>query len=84
MSFALIIFDFSKEYILYMAQVSVLLPAYNAESTIAEAIQSIIDQTYKDWELYVINDGSVDQTEEVILSFKDNRIRYLKMIGIWG
>ena len=32
-----------------MAQVSVLLPAYNAESTIAEAIQSIIDQTYKDW-----------------------------------
>ena len=61
-----------------MAQVSVLLPAYNAESTIAEAIQSIIDQTYKDWELYVINDGSVDQTEEVILSFKDNRIRYLK------
>lgn len=78
MSFALIIFDFSKEYILYMAQVSVLLPAYNAESTIAEAIQSIIDQTYKDWELYVINDGSEDQTEEVILSFKDNRIRYLK------
>ena len=43
-----------------MAIVSILLPVYNAESTISETIQSIINQTYKDWELYIINDGSVD------------------------
>lgn len=61
-----------------MAIVSILLPVYNAESTISETIQSIINQTYKDWELYIINDGSVDKTEEIILSFKDDRIKYLK------
>ena len=36
-----------------MAIVSILLPVYNAESTISETIQSIINQTYKDWELYI-------------------------------
>ena len=56
--------------------VSVVLPAYNAEKTIAEAIQSIIEQTYKNWELIIINDGSTDDTENVILGFEDKRIRY--------
>ena len=45
--------------------VSVILPAYNAENTIAESIQSIIVQTYENWELIVINDGSTDETEKV-------------------
>ena len=61
--------------------VSVILPVYNAENTIAEAIKSIIDQTYSNWELIIINDGSSDKTEDIILSFTDNRIKYYKNHG---
>lgn len=61
--------------------ISVILPAYNAQDTIAEAIQSIIDQTYKDWELIVINDGSSDDTKSIILSFPDPRIKYIENDG---
>lgn len=54
--------------------VSVLLPAYNAEAYIAQSIQSILNQTYNNLELIVINDGSTDGTEKIIASFKDSRI----------
>lgn len=58
--------------------ISVVLSAYNAEKYIYEAIESILNQTYTNFELIIINDGSSDNTEEVILSFKDPRIRYIK------
>lgn len=57
--------------------VSVLLPAYNAEAHLKEAIQSILDQTYLNFELLVINDGSTDQTREIISSFTDSRIQLI-------
>ncbi len=58
--------------------VSILLPAYNAALYLREAIDSILHQTYSHFELIIINDGSVDQTEEIILSYSDRRIRYIK------
>lgn len=58
--------------------VTVLLPAYNAQETIGEAIQSVINQTYKDWELIVINDGSTDDTKGVVMSYNDERIKYIE------
>lgn len=58
--------------------ISVVMPAYNAERYIAEAIDSILNQTYSDFELIIVNDGSKDKTEEIILSYSDNRIKYLK------
>ena len=58
--------------------VTVLLPAYNAEKYIRESIDSILDQTFTDFELLIINDGSTDKTEEIILSYNDSRIRYIK------
>jgi len=58
--------------------VSVLMPAYNAEKYIGEAIKSVLNQTFTNFELIVINDGSTDKTEEIILSYKDKRIRYIK------
>ena len=61
--------------------VTVLLPAYNAQDFIRETIQSIIIQTYKDWELIIINDGSTDNTKDVVLSFKDERIKYYENDG---
>jgi glycosyltransferase involved in cell wall biosynthesis len=58
--------------------VSVIMPAYNAEAYIAEAISSLIGQSYQNWELVVVNDGSKDNTEAEILKFLDPRIRYFK------
>lgn len=56
--------------------ISVVLPVYNAEETVAEAIDSILQQTFMDFELIIINDGSIDNSEEIILSYSDERIRY--------
>lgn len=61
-----------------MPKISVVMPAYNSEKYIAEAIDSILKQTYTDFEFIIINDGSTDKTEEIILSFNDKRIVYLK------
>lgn len=61
-----------------MPKVSVVMPAYNAEKYISEAIDSILEQTYSDFEFIIINDCSTDYTEEIILSYDDPRIVYLK------
>lgn len=53
------------------------MPAHNAEKTIAGAINSILTQTYENWELIIVNDGSEDKTEEVIQQFRDKRIKVL-------
>lgn len=58
--------------------VSVVFPAYNAEKTIKEAIDSIISQTYPNWELLAIDDGSTDSTASIIQSYNDKRIKYFK------
>jgi glycosyltransferase involved in cell wall biosynthesis len=50
------------------------MPAYNAANYIGEAIDSILKQTFTDFELLIINDGSIDNTKEVIQSYDDNRI----------
>lgn len=58
-----------------MPEVSVILPAYNASLTIRDTIKSILNQSYKDFELIIINDGSTDSTVEIIKKFADDRIR---------
>lgn len=58
--------------------ISVILPAYNAEMYLRESIQSILSQTFTRFELLIINDGSTDKTEDIILSYQDPRIRYVK------
>jgi glycosyltransferase involved in cell wall biosynthesis len=55
--------------------VSIMMPAYNAELYIGEAIESAISQTYPDWELIIVNDGSRDRTAEIAASYADERIR---------
>ncbi len=52
------------------------MPAYNAAPYIQAAIASVIHQTYPNWELLIINDGSTDNTEELIKSITDERIKY--------
>ncbi len=57
--------------------VTVLMPVYNASSYLAEAIESILEQTYRDFEFLIINDGSTDNSLEIINSYKDERIRLI-------
>jgi teichuronic acid biosynthesis glycosyltransferase TuaG len=61
-------------------RVSVLMPAYNAEKYIAQSIESVLNQTYRNIELIIVNDGSRDNTESVVKEFmqRDSRIKYLK------
>lgn len=58
--------------------VSVLMPVYNGEKHVAQAVESVLNQTYKNFEFVIIDDGSTDKTERIIRSYKDKRIRYLK------
>lgn len=55
-------------------KVTVLMPAYNAAKFIGEAIASVLEQSFTDFELLIVNDGSTDETVKVIQSFKDLRI----------
>ena len=52
-------------------KVSVIMPVYNGERFIAEAISSVLEQSYENLELIIINDGSTDNTAEVLSSFSD-------------
>ena len=61
-----------------LSKISVVMPAYNAEKYISEAIESILNQTYVDFEFIIINDGSTDKTKEIIHSYNDPRIVYLE------
>ncbi len=58
--------------------ISVVIPAYNRESTIRRAVKSVLDQTYSDLEVLVVDDGSTDSTAEVLKQISDPRLTYLK------
>lgn len=62
-----------------MPLVSILTPTYNQAPYLAETIQSVLAQTFKDWEQIIIDDGSDDETPELIKRFKDNRIKYIRL-----
>ena len=61
-----------------MAAISVVMPAYNAEKYIKEAMDSILNQTFTDFEFIIIDDGSSDHTAEIIHQYADSRIKYIK------
>lgn len=58
-----------------MPVISVIIPAYNSEKAIGETIKSVLQQTFSDFELIIINDGSTDATLEIVTSIKDPRIK---------
>lgn len=60
-----------------MAAVTVLMPAYNASKYVAEAIESVLKQSFEDWELIIVDDGSTDNTVDIIRSYTDSRIRLI-------
>lgn len=66
--------------------VSIITPAYNAESVIAETIESVCRQDYVNWEMLISDDGSTDRTAEIVRDFaaNDSRIRLLRVEGETG
>lgn len=58
-------------------KVSIIMAAYNAEKTIGESIMSVINQTYTEWELVIVNDSSTDNTVKIVNSFNDPRIHLI-------
>lgn len=58
--------------------VSIIMPSYNTAKYIADSIESVINQTYTDWELIIVDDCSTDNTDDIVKQFDDKRIIYLK------
>lgn len=58
--------------------VSIIMPSYNTAGFIRESIDSVLSQTYTNWELIIVDDCSTDNTDEVVAEYSDERIRYLK------
>jgi glycosyltransferase involved in cell wall biosynthesis len=58
--------------------ISVIIPTYNRANLIEKAIKSVLKQTYQDFEIIIVDDGSTDNTEEIIRGFKDKRVKYIK------
>ena len=69
-----------------MPLVSIIMPAYNAAATIRESIESVVNQTYKDWELIVVVDGATDATRDIANEYAkfDSRIKILNLCESTG
>lgn len=59
-------------------KVSVLIPTYNRDYIIRDAVESVLSQTYRDFEIFVIDDGSADKTREIVENFSEEKIHYLR------
>jgi len=61
-----------------VSKVNVVIPTYNRAHLIRKAVQSVLDQSYQDFEIIIVDDASTDNTEEAVRSLKDERIRYIR------
>ncbi len=64
--------------------VSVVIPTYNREKTIKRCIDSVLNQTYQNFEIIVVDDGSTDNTKKIVEAYKDQRISYIFQAHMGG
>ena len=57
---------------------SIVIPTYNRANFISKAIESVLAQSFKDFEIVVVDDGSTDETEQVVMSIKNEKVRYFR------
>ena len=64
--------------------VSIITPMYNAQKYVGLTIESVIAQTYKNWEMIIVNDGSKDNCAEIVKEYtqKDKRIKLIMLLGM--
>ncbi|MDR1611101.1 MAG: glycosyltransferase family 2 protein, partial [Candidatus Symbiothrix sp.] len=63
----------------YSVKISVLMPVFNGEKYIAEAVDSILNQTFTDFEFIIVNDGSTDSTSNILAGYNDKRIKLVTL-----
>ena len=61
------------------ARIAVICPAFNRSAAILPTVESVLAQTVQDWELFVVSDGSTDDTDEVVRAVRDPRVRLLRV-----
>ena len=61
-----------------MVRLSVIMPLYNKAPYVRKTVESVIEQTYKEWELVVVDDGSIDGSGDIVKAIHDNRIRLVR------
>ncbi|MFD2917455.1 glycosyltransferase family 2 protein [Psychroserpens luteus] len=64
-----------------MSKVSIIIPNFNRATYLKQAVSSVLKQTYVDWEVLIVDDGSSDDSKQTILDFKDNRIHWIERNG---
>jgi len=58
-------------------KISIIIPTYNRADLLPQAIDSVLKQTYRNWETMIVDDGSTDETEKVVKKYRDSRIHYI-------
>ena len=58
--------------------ISIITPSYNTANFISQTIESVLNQTYTNWEMIIVDDCSTDNTKEVVLKYNDPRIIYIE------
>ena len=61
-----------------MCEISIVMPVYNAEKYVKQAIESAVNQSFDDFEFIIINDGSTDKTRDIVCSYDDNRKKLIE------
>ena len=62
-----------------MAEVSIIIPTYNRANKLSGSVQSVLDQTYTDFKLIIVDDASTDDTEKIVSMIDDDRIQYHRL-----